>query len=71
MNKKLNDVAQMMVTPGKGILAADESNATIAKRFNQIDLECSEDNRRNYREMLFRSSDAMKNYISGVILNKS
>ncbi|MFQ3360629.1 MAG: class I fructose-bisphosphate aldolase [Alphaproteobacteria bacterium] len=68
MNKKLNDVAQMMVTPGKGILAADESNATIAKRFNQIDLECSEDNRRNYREMLFRSSDAMKNYISGVIL---
>ena len=45
MNKELNDVAQMMVTPGKGILQPMKATATIAKRFNQIDLECSEDNR--------------------------
>jgi len=68
MKKELNDIAQMMVKPGKGILAADESNATIAKRFNQINLECSEENRRNYREMLFTSFGAMESYISGVIL---
>ena len=68
MNKELNNVAQMMVKPGKGILAADESNATITKRFSQINLECSKESRRNYREMLFRSSEAMENYISGVIL---
>jgi fructose-bisphosphate aldolase class I len=57
-----------MVSPGKGILAADESTGTIAKRFEGIKTENTEDNRRAYREMLFRSAEAMKSHISGVIL---
>ena len=64
----LEQVAQAMVAPGKGILAADESTGTIKKRFDGIKTENTEDNRRDYREMLFRSTDAMKTYISGVIL---
>ncbi len=64
----LEQVAEAMVAPGKGILAADESTGTIGKRFDSIKTENIEDNRRDYREMLFRSSDAMKNHISGVIL---
>jgi fructose-bisphosphate aldolase class I len=65
---KLNDIANRMVAPGKGILAADESTGSITKRFESIKLESTENNRRDYREMLFRSADAMKSYISGVIL---
>src|SRR5476651_1888057 len=65
---ELNKVAQAMVAPGKGILAADESTGTIKKRFDAIGTENTEDNRRDYREMLFRSTEAMKNHISGVIL---
>ena len=65
---KLADIAQAMVAPGKGILAADESTASIAKRFEGIKTECTADSRRDYREMLFSSSDAMKSYVSGVIL---
>jgi fructose-bisphosphate aldolase class I len=65
---KLNAIANRMVAPGKGILAADESTGSITKRFESIKLESTEANRRDYREMLFRSTDAMKNYISGVIL---
>jgi fructose-bisphosphate aldolase class I len=57
-----------MVTPGKGILAADESTGTIKRRFDAIGVENTEDNRRDYRELLFRSADAMRNCISGVIL---
>jgi fructose-bisphosphate aldolase class I len=64
----LSKVAQAMVMPGKGILAADESSGTIKKRFDGIGVESTADNRRDYRELLFRSSDAMKNHISGVIL---
>src|SRR6202051_292682 len=64
----LNKVAQAMVTPGKGILAADESSGTIKKRFDAIKVESTEDNRRDYREMLCRSTEAMIKYISGVIL---
>ena len=64
----LNKVAQAMVTPGKGLLAADESGGTIKKRFDAIKVESTEENRRDYREMLFRSGDAMSKYISGVIL---
>src|SRR5579864_4923613 len=64
----LNKVAVAMVTPGKGILAADESSGTIKKRFDAIGVESTEDNRRDYRELLFRSTDAMKKNISGVIL---
>jgi fructose-bisphosphate aldolase class I len=66
----LNATAQKLMEPGKGILAADESEGTIAKRFAKINLPNSLDLRRDYREMLFRSTDAMKNYISGVILTE-
>src|SRR6476619_3472288 len=65
---ELNKVALAMVTPGKCILAADESSGTIKKRFDAIKVESTEESRRDYREMLFRSSDAMSQYISGVIL---
>src|SRR4051794_10326884 len=64
----LNKVALAMVTPGKGILAADESSGTIKNRFDAIKVESTEENRRDYREMLFRSSEAMSKYVSGVIL---
>ncbi|MFO1015422.1 MAG: class I fructose-bisphosphate aldolase [Caulobacteraceae bacterium] len=64
----LNEIAEKMVAPGKGILAADESSGTIKKRFDAIGVECVEDNRRDYRELLFRSDEAMNQYISGVIL---
>ena len=63
----LNKIACAMVASGKGILAADESSGTIKKRFDAIGVESTEDNRRDYREMLFRSADGMK-HISGVIL---
>lgn len=64
---ELNKVAEAMVAPGKGILAADESSGTIKKRFDAIGVESTEDNRRDYREMLFRATEGMKS-ISGVIL---
>ncbi len=65
---ELNKVANAMVVSGKGILAADESTGTIKRRFEAIGVENTEDNRRDYRELLFRSADAMRNCISGVIL---
>jgi len=65
---ELNKIAVAMVTPGKGILAADESSGTIKKRFDAIKVESTEETRRDYREMLFRSREAMSTYISGVIL---
>jgi fructose-bisphosphate aldolase class I len=68
MTEKLEDIAAAMVAPGKGILAADESSGTIKKRFDKIALASTEDSRRDYREMLFRSTEAMKSYVSGVIL---
>jgi fructose-bisphosphate aldolase class I len=64
---ELNRIANAMVAPGRGILAADESGGTIKKRFDAIGVESSEDNRRDYRELLFRSGQGMKS-ISGVIL---
>src|SRR5215212_5722763 len=64
----LNKVALAMVTPGKGILAADESSGTIKKRFDAIKVESTEETRRDYREMLFRSTEAMSSCVSGVIL---
>jgi fructose-bisphosphate aldolase class I len=64
----LNKVALALVAPGKGILAADESTGTIKKRFDDINVVSTEGSRRDYREMLFRSSEAMAQYISGVIL---
>lgn len=68
MSERLEDIAAAMVASGKGILAADESSGTIKKRFDSIGVESTEDNRRDYREMLFRADEAMRNYISGVIL---
>ena len=68
MTMSLEQVAQAMVAPGRGILAADESSGTIKKRFDSINTESTADSRRDYREMLFRSKDAMHNYVSGVIL---
>jgi len=65
---ELNRVAEAMVAPGRGILAADESSNTIKKRFDTIGVESTADTRRDYRELLFRSADAMSKYISGVIL---
>jgi fructose-bisphosphate aldolase class I len=64
----LNKVALAMVTPGKGILAADESSGTIKKRFDAINVASTEESRRDYREMMFRTREAMTQYISGVIL---
>jgi len=63
----LSAVARAMVAPGKGILAADESSPTIKKRFDSISAESTEENRRNYREMLFTTPGA-SSFISGVIL---
>src|ERR1700748_1700012 len=65
---ELNGIAKKMVAPGKGLLAADESTGTIKKRFDAIKVENTEDNRRDYRELLFRAMDAMNKHISGVIL---
>jgi fructose-bisphosphate aldolase class I len=65
---ELNEVAEAMVARGQGILAADESSGTIKKRFDAIGVESTSDSRRDYREMLFRTTDAMSKYISGVIL---
>jgi fructose-bisphosphate aldolase class I len=65
---ELNKIARAMTAEGKGILAADESSGTIKKRFDKIGVPSTEENRRDYRELLFRSTDAMKNHISGVIL---
>jgi len=63
----LEDIATFIVANGKGILAADESNPTCGKRFDSIGVESTEENRRDYREMLFRSK-GMKGNIGGVIL---
>jgi fructose-bisphosphate aldolase, class I len=63
----LADTAKALVADGKGILAADESSPTIKKRFDSIKIASTEENRRDYRDMLFTAPDAGK-YISGVIL---
>ena len=63
----LASIAKAMVAPGKGILAADESTGTIEKRFKGISVECTEENRRAYRDMLF-TTRGLGEFISGVIL---
>ncbi len=63
----LERVAIAMVAGGKGLLAADESGGTIKKRFDKIQLDSTEENRRNYRELLF-TTPGMAQWISGVIL---
>src|ERR1700733_7553032 len=65
---ELNKVAEAMVAAGRGLLAADESTGTIAKRFDAIGAPSTPDTRRDYREMLFRTPEAMSKHISGVIL---
>src|SRR5690242_665281 len=65
--QQLENTAKALVAPGKGILAADESTGTIAKRLKSIQTENSEDNRRAYRDMLFTAKGA-SDFISGVIL---
>ncbi|HEX9769358.1 MAG TPA: class I fructose-bisphosphate aldolase [Kiloniellales bacterium] len=67
MSQSLSDTANALVVDGKGILAADESSPTIKKRFDSIGVKSTEDNRRDYRAMLFSTPDAGR-YISGVIL---
>ena len=66
--EELNTIAKKMVAPGKGLLAADESTGTIQKRFDKIGVTNTEENRRDYREMLFRTDKSMREHISGVIL---
>src|SRR6478752_10593518 len=63
----LEEIARALVAPGKGILAADESDGTIKKRFDSIGVDSTEDNRRAYRDMLFTTEGAA-DHISGVIL---
>jgi fructose-bisphosphate aldolase class I len=65
--QKLQETAQAIVAEGKGILAADESDSTIKKRFDSIGVESTEENRRAYRELLF-TTQGVEEYISGVIL---
>jgi len=65
--QRLVQTAQALVAEGKGILAADESSGTIKRRFDTINVESTEENRRNYREMLFRTAGVAE-FISGVIL---
>jgi fructose-bisphosphate aldolase class I len=67
MGHNLEETARALVAPGKGILAADESDGTIKKRFDSIGIESTEDNRRAYRDMLF-TTDGAADHISGVIL---
>jgi fructose-bisphosphate aldolase class I len=65
---ELRQIANAIVAPGKGILAADESTGTIGKRFAQINAENTEENRRVYRQLLFTAGPELKNNVSGVIL---
>jgi fructose-bisphosphate aldolase, class I len=67
MGTELHETAKALVAEGKGILAADESDGTIKKRFDSISVESTEDNRRAYRELLF-TTEGVEEYISGVIL---
>src|SRR6266540_123242 len=67
MANNLEEIARALVAPGKGILAADESDGTIKKRFDSIGVESTEETRRAYRDMLFTTEGAA-DHISGVIL---
>ncbi len=67
MSDAMNATARELVTPGRGILAADESTGTIKKRFDSIDVENTEQQRRAYRQMLF-TTPGFGEHLSGVIL---
>lgn len=64
---QLEEIAHQITTPGKGLLAADESNKSCKKRFDAVGVECTDQTRQLYRELLFTTADA-ENYLSGVIL---
>lgn len=64
---ELIENARLIAAPGKGILAADESTGTIGNRFQKISLENNEENRRKYRQLLFKTP-GLEQYVSGVIL---
>ncbi|KAL1789037.1 fructose-bisphosphate aldolase A isoform X1 [Sigmodon hispidus] len=66
--KELSDIAHRIVAPGKGILAADESTGSIAKRLQSIGTENTEENRRFYRQLLLTADDRVNPCIGGVIL---
>ncbi len=65
--QKLNTIAKAMVAKGKGILAIDESSGTCKKRFDALGVDCTEENRRKYRQLLV-SAPGIEQYISGMIL---
>jgi len=65
--KLMTETARAMVAPGKGLLAADESSGTCKKRFDSVKVECTEENRRAYRELLF-TTPKLSDFVSGVIL---
>lgn len=65
--KELNEIALQIISPGKGILAADESVGSMAKRLTQIGVENTEENRRFYRQILMTADDRVKTFIGGVI----
>jgi fructose-bisphosphate aldolase class I len=65
--KLMTETAHAMVAPGKGLLAADESAGTCKKRFDSVSVECNEENRRAYRELLF-TTPGLSQFVSGVIL---
>ena len=65
--KLMTETARAMVAPGKGLLAADESAGTCKKRFDSVNVECNEENRRAYRELLF-TTPGIAEFVSGVIL---
>ena len=64
---ELNKIALKIISNGKGILAADESNGTMTKRLEAVNVKSNQENRLAFREILF-SSNEMKNCIGGVIL---
>jgi fructose-bisphosphate aldolase class I len=64
---EIEKIAKLMLAPGKGILAADESTGTMTKRLDSVGVPSTAENRLNFRETLFTSNKA-KDYISGVIL---
>ena len=65
--EQLADIARAMVAPGKGIIAIDESSATCKKRFDGVGIDCTEENRRAYRELLL-TAPKVNEYLSGAIL---
>lgn len=68
LQEELKTIAQAIVAPGKGILAADESVSTMGKRLKDIGVENTDENRRAYRQLLFTTDDKLAENISGVIL---